>query len=260
VRKLLIAAIAAAIAVTGFAVTSQADKGKGGSSWTFAFTPNKAESPAGTDSLIEPSYTKSDGDLAETKKTTIFFSEGSAFDTSVPPKCTATGGQLVSSNGEVCKKAQIGSGDALSKVGTLDTAALLKAYNKKNAIYFLVIACEPGTGPGQKTPECTPLNGGTFALEGKLGYAGSKSKPKLTVPTPQTLLDGNIIITKFHLKTCNAPFSKKCKKTVTVNGKKAVRAYTVTPSKCKGKWATKAKIDYDGEPSQTISDTQPCRK
>ena len=259
-RKLLIAAIVAAIAVAGFTVTSQADKGRGGSSWTFAFTPNKANVPAGTDSLIEPSYTKADGELAETKKTTIFFSEGSAFDTSVPPRCTASGGDLVSSNGEVCKKAQIGSGDALSKVGNLDTAALLKAYNKKNAIYFLVIACNPGTGPGQDNPECTPLEGGTFALEGKLGYAGSKSKPKLTVPTPQTLLDGNIIITKFHLKTCNAPFAKKCKKTTTVNGKRVIRAYTLTPRKCGGKWASKAKIEYDGAPGQTISDTQPCRK
>jgi len=68
----------------------------------------------------------------------------------------------------------------------------------------------------------------------------------LVVPTPQTLLDGNIIITRFHLVT-----DKIVKKGDT---------YIETPSKCKkGKFATKAKIVYDGGVSgQTIKDSQKC--
>lgn len=265
-RKLFLAVVVTAIAVAGFSVISQAGTGKGGTSWTFALTPNKANVPAGTDSLIEPAIKDDKGtadpdddEYAETKKTTIHFPAGTAFDTSVPPRCTAAGGEVVSTNGGACKKAQIGSGDALSRIGSLNTAALLKAYNRKKGILFLVIACNPGTGPGQANPTCTPLEGGTFALEGTLG--GTKAKRTLIVPTPQTLLDGNILITKFHLKTCNSPFGKKCKKVATINGKRVVRGYTLTPPTCGGKWKSKAVIEYDGGvASQTIPATQICRK
>lgn len=257
-RKLLVAVLAAAVAVVGFAAISQAGAGRKTSSWNFATKPNKALSPAGTDSLIEPSYKRSDGSLAVTKKTTIFFAKGAKFDTSVPPRCKSSGGELVSSNGTSCKKAQIGKGDALSDVGGSTLAAELKAYNKKNGLFFLVIGCDPGTGPGQANPKCSPLNGGTFALEGKLKYSGKT--PLLIVKTPQTLIDGHITITKFHLATCLGTFAKKCKKSKKVNGKTVVRAFTLNPKKCKGKWTTSAKIDYTNEPSQTIKDTQQCRK
>jgi hypothetical protein len=257
----LIAVLAAAIGVAAFAVVSQAGAGRAGSEWHYKAKPNKALTPASTDSLIIPSYKRSDGSLAETKKTTIQFAPGTKFDTSVPPRCKSSGGELVSSNGASCKKAQIGKGDALSAVGSSTLAAELKAYNKKNGLFFLVIGCNPGTGPGQADPNCTPLDGATFALEGKLKYADkAKTKPLLVVPTPQTLIDGHIIITKFHLNTCSGTFAKKCKKSKKVNGKTVVRAFTFTPKKCKSHWTTKAKIEYTNEPSQTISDTQSCRK
>jgi len=247
VRKLLVAAVAAAVAVLAFSVVSQAGKGEAGTSWEFKYQPAKKSKPVKTDSLIFPAKQMQDGSYAETKKTTIFFTPGTAFDTSVPKRCTESAGQVVSTNGEACKKAQVGQGDALSQIGALQTAAELKAYNRKKGILFLVIACNPGTGPGQADPNCTPLDGGTFALEGKLKYLDkAKKKPILIVPTPQTLLDGNIIITKFHLET-----DKVVKKG---------DSYVTSPPKCKkGKFKTKAKIQYDGGvPGQTIKDKQAC--
>lgn len=239
-------AIAAAVAVVGFSVVSQAGSGEQGTSWEFKYKPAKPGKPAGTDSLIEPAKQMPDGSYAETKKTTIYFTPGTKFDTSVPPRCKESAGEVVSTNGEACKQAQIGSGDALSQIGSLETAAVLKAYNRKKGILFLVIACNPGTGPGQADPNCTPLDGGTFALEGSLKYQDdAKTKPFLIVPTPQTLLDGNIIITKFHLVTDK----------VKDNG-----TYVKSPPKCKrGKFKTKAVIQYDGGVAgQTIKDSQAC--
>ena len=246
-RKFFLAAIAAAIAVAGFAVISQAGKGEAGTSWDFKYKPGKVDKPVGTESTIFPAKKMDDGTFAETKKTTIVFTPTTEFDTSVPPRCTASGGELVASNGEVCDKAQIGDGDALAQVGTLETAAELKAYNRKSGIYFLVTSCNPGTGPGQDDPNCTPLEGGTFALVGKLKYLDrAKQRPVLIVPTPQTLLDGNITITKFHL--------------VTDRVVKKGETYIESPERCKrGKFKTKAIIQYDGGVSgQTIKDSQPC--
>ena len=243
-RKLLLAALAAAVAVAGFAVISQAGTGEAGTSWEFKYKPAKKNKPAGTDSLIFPAKKNADGSFAETKKTTIFFTAGTAFDTSVPPRCKASGGEVVATNGAACKKAQIGHGDALSDIGGAEFTAQLKAYNQAKGILFLVIACEQGTGPGS---DCVPLNGGTFALQGTLKYADkAKTKPFLVVPTPQTLLDGNITITKFHLVTDK-----------TVDG---ADTYIRTPPKCvKGKFKTKAVIQYDGGVSgQTIKDSQAC--
>lgn len=245
-RKLLVAAVAVAVAVAGFAVISQAGTGEAGTSWEFKYKPAKPKKPAGTDSLIFPAKQMGDGSYAETKKTTIYFTPGTKFDTSVPPRCKKDAGQVVQTNGAACDKAQVGQGDALSQIGALETAAELKAYNRKKGILFLVIACNPGTGPGQPDPNCTPLDGGTFALEGQLKYQDdAKTKPFLVVPTPQTLLDGNIIITKFHLET---------------NKIKDDGTYVRSPTKCKkGKFKTKAVIQYDGGVSgQTIKDSQAC--
>lgn len=246
-RKFLVAAVAAAVAVASFTVIAQAGKGEAGTSWKFRYQPGKVGKSVGTESTIFPAKELEGGGFAETKNTDIHFTPTTEFDTSVPPRCNASGGELVSSNGNVCKKAEIGDGDALAQVGTLETAAELTAYNKKGGIFFLVVSCNPGTGPGQADPDCTPLEGGTFALEGKLKYADkAKQKPFLRVPTPQTLLDGNIIITKFHL--------------VTNEESDGGDAYIESPEVCKrGKFKTKAVITYDGGVSgQTIKDSQSC--
>lgn len=246
-RKLFVAAVAAAVAVAGFAVISPANEGEDGTSWEFKYKPPKTSKPAAVDALIFPARQMEDGSFAETKRVTIFFTPGTQFDTSVPERCTASAGEVVSSNGEACEDAQIGQGDALAQVGTLETAAELKAYNRKSGILFLVISCNPGTGPGQADPNCTPLEGGTFALEGKLKYADRlKLRPFLVVSTPQTLLDGNIIITKFHLETDRVV--------------KRGDTYIETPERCRrGKFKTKAKIVYDGGvEGQTIKDSQAC--
>jgi hypothetical protein len=247
VRKILLAALAVAVAVAGFTAVSQGGAGEAGTSWEFKYKPAKKDKAAGTDSLILPAKRMDDGSFAETKKSTIFFTPTTEFDTSVPPRCKKDGGEVVATNGAACKKAQVGQGDALSQIGDLETAALLKAYNRKSGILFLIIACNPGTGPGQAERECSPLDGGTFALEGKLKYQDkAKTKPFLVVPTPQTLLDGNIIITKFHL--------------VTNKETDGGETYIESPQKCKkGKFKTKAVIQYDGGVSgQTIKDSQAC--
>ena len=246
-RKLLMVAVAAAVAVVGFSVVSQAGSGEQGTSWEFKYKPAKPSKPAGTDSLILPAKQMPDGSFAETKKTTIYFTPGTAFDTSVPPRCKETAGDVVSSNGAACDKAQIGSGDALAMVGTLETAAELKAYNRKKGILFLVITCNPGTGPGQADPNATPLDGGTFALEGSLKYQDTaKTKPFLVVPTPQTLLDGNIIITKFHL--------------VTNKVREAGDTYVESPRQVQeGQVQDEGRHPVRrGVPGQTIKDSQAC--
>jgi hypothetical protein len=247
VRKILLAAVLAAIGTAAFAVISQAGSGEAGTSWDFKYKPAKVDKPVGTESTIFPAKELDGGGFAETKKTSIYFTPTTEFDTSVPPRCGVSGEELVATNGEACDKAQIGDGDALAQVGTLETAAELKAYNRKSGIFFLVISCNPGTGPGQDDPNCTPLEGGTFALVGKLKYADrAKQKPFLAVPTPQTLLDGNITITKFHLLTDR----------VVKNGE----TYIESPEVCKrGKFKTKAVIVYDGGvEGQTIRDSQAC--
>ena len=151
-RKVLLAALAVAVAVAGFAAISQGNSGEAGTSWEFKYKPAKKNKAAGTDSDIRPAKKMPDGSFAETKKTTIFFTPGTKFDTSVPKRCKASAGEVVASNGDACKSAQVGQGDALSQIGALETAAELKAYNQKKGILFLVIACNPGTGPGVTKP------------------------------------------------------------------------------------------------------------
>ena len=256
-RKLLVAAVVAAISVAGFAVIATAGTGPGGTSWTFKFTPTKVLKPAATHSIIEPAVRdtkgtadEGDDDFAKTKRTTIFFPKGGAIDTSVPKRCGVSGGDLARSRGAACKSAQIGTGAAKSVIGEGDGRLFLnadiKAYNKKNGIFFLIQPCQPGTGP-TSGKECVPL-ADAFVLEGK--YERSNGVTRLIVPTPKNLLENNVIITRFELKTNN----------ITKKTKRGIKAYALTPATCKGKWASKAKVEYTDRSPLTISHTQICKR
>jgi len=255
VRKFLIAAVAAAVACGSFAVLANAGKGPSETSWEFTMKPAKKAKPAATHSIIEPSIrdrkgTEDEGDdsFTKTKLTTIYFPKGSGINTNIPKKCTASGGDLARSKGAVCSKAQIGTGVAKSVIGEGDGRLFLnadiKAYNKTKGIFFLIQPCTPGTGPTSGKP-CSPL-GDAFVLEGK--YKVVSGVVRLLVPTPKNLLDNNVIITRFELKTNN--ITKK------VNGKTV--GYATTPATCKGKWASKAVVQYQDHAPLTIKDTQPC--
>jgi hypothetical protein len=256
VRKLLIAAVAAAVAVGGFAVFATAGVGPNNTSWNFAFKPLKKAKSAGTISVIEPAQRddkgtpddESDDTYLATKKTTITFTKGSRFNTAIPPRCNKTAGEVAADRGASCTKALVGGGAAESvfaKPGEPKTGqanASIKAYNKKNGIYFLIQPCQGGTNP------CTPL-GNPFVLVGTLKYKDrAKTIPQLVVPTPRTLLDLNIVITKFSLTTKNI--------TKRVAGK--IAPYVVTPGRCGGKWASSATANYTNGSSLTIKDTMPC--
>lgn len=263
-RKFLTAMVAALVGVGSYAMIAGAADGPGKTSWTFKFAPAKAGKSTKTHSLIEPAVQddkgtpdETDDEYAAAKKTTILFPKGSAFDTSVPPRCKAEGGELAATRGSVCKKADIGSGAAISIIGSGERrsrlAATIDAYNKKNGIFFLIQPCFEGTGPGQADPKCSPL-GNPFVLEGKLGYADrKKTQPRLIVPTPKSLLDNNVIISRFELQTDNITKTKR------VNGKKTIFAYTTTPSTCKGKWATKAIVKYTDRPKVVFKDSFICK-
>ena len=256
-RKLFIAAVVAAVSVVGYTVLAVADDGPENTSWTFSFKPAKKGKPAKTDSVIEPAKRdeqgtpddESDDTYTATKKTVITFPAGSAFDTSVPPRCKKTASQVAADRGASCSKAQVGTGIAnsvIAKPGEPKTGspnATIKAYNTKNGIYFLIQPCQGGTNP------CSPL-GPPFVLVGTLKKGTS---PTLTVPTPSNLLALNIVITKFQLIT------KNITKTRRINGRKVILAYVTTPSKCKGgKWNSKATATYTDGSKLTIKDSQVC--
>ena len=87
-RKLFVAAIAAALVIAGFAVMAIADNGEAGTSWTFSLKPNKVGKAASSSSLIVPAKVDDQG-TADTsddvytppEKSTINFPKDSVIDT-----------------------------------------------------------------------------------------------------------------------------------------------------------------------------------
>lgn len=267
-RKLLIAALAVALAVTGFSVVASAGEGESGTSWDFSAKPNKVKKPAKTHSLIEPSKVddqgtadKSDDVYTPTAKTTINFPKGASVDTSALGRCGLTPSDV--GRGEECPgKSRLGDGAAVSVVGGQPVGssgqrrggsqvnATIEAYNQKGKILFIVQPCGTGTGPTTGN-DCQPA-GSPIVLQGK--WSKVATKPKLVVPTPQGLLAIGIVIIRFELNT------DKHTKTVKKDGKEVLKSFTFTPETCKGKWKTTASANYVDGTSQTIKDSQKCRK
>ena len=262
-RKLLVAAIAAAVSVAGFSVIATAGTGDAGTSWDFSFKPNRVDKPASSSSLIKPSKVddqgtadRSDDVYTPTEKTTIIFTKDSSVDTGALARCSNDDAQSAS-----CPdKTKLGDGEAVSVVGGTrsgdtvvggsDVNATIEAFNQKGKILFVVQPCQTGTGPTTGTP-CAPA-GSPILLQGT--WSKVATRPTLTVPTPPGLLALNIVITRFKLDT------DKHTKTVKVDGKEVLRSFVFTPEECGGKWASHAKAEYSDGTSQTIKDTQKCRQ
>ena len=263
-RKLFVAAVAAAVAVAGFSVVATAGTGDAGTSWDFSFKPNRVKKPASSSSLIKPSKVddrgtedRSDDLYTATEKTTIIFTKGSSVDTGALARCSNDDARTASCP----NKTKLGDGEAVSVVGGTpagngqlqggsDVNATIEAFNQKGKILFVVQPCRTGTGPTTGTP-CDPA-GSPILLQGT--WSKVATRPTLTVVTPPGLLAINTVITRFKLDT------DKHTRTVKVQGKEVLRSYVFTPEQCGGKWVSQAKAEYTDDTSQTIKDTQKCRK
>lgn len=253
-RKLFVAAVVAALAVAGFAVMAAADDGQDNTSWTFTFSKKGENKPTGSNSIVEPAKqdTKgtedpSDDHYDAPTKSVIKFPKGSNIDTASRKRCKETPSDVQAGRKTCPTNTMIGSGLANSLLGQPDAGAgtevvaPIEAYNQKNGILFVVRPCSPGTGPGKGAP-CTAIPGGTVVLVGS--WTKVNTKPTLTVPTPPALTQGNVVITRFQLKTKRFNSDKG--------------SYATTPDVCNGTWKSQAVEFYADGSKQTIKDSQPC--
>ena len=267
-RKFFVAAIAAAVAVAGFAVISQAGTGEGNTSFDFKLKPNKVKKPAAIDTVVLPSKVDDQG-TADTgddvwtpaSQNKVHLPNGSAVDTSAAPRCKLTPSEVGS--GKQCpSKTRVGDGAATVVVGGTPIGsggqrqggsmlnATIEAFNTKSSLLLIVQPCAPGTGPSSGQ-DCDPA-GDPTVLEGT--WSKVATKPTLTVPTPQSLLAVGIIVQRFALST------DKETKTVKQKGKEVLKSLVLTPEECGGKWKTRDDAKYVDGTSQTIKDNQKCKK
>jgi hypothetical protein len=257
VHKLLMAAVAAAVAVAGFAAFAFAKDGPNDTAWNFTFSKHAENKPTGSNSILEPAKrdTKgtedpSDDHYDSPSKSVIEFPAGSNINTAAKPRCKESESDVQSGRESCPKKTKIGSGLANSLLGQPEDGAgtpivaPIDAFNQKNGIMFVVKPCSPGTGPGMGSP-CTPIPGGTVVLPGT--WSKANTKPTLTVPTPASLQQGGVIITRFQLKT--GLFNSDAK-----------GSYATTPDICPNsdQWISTAKLTYPDGSKLTIKDPQPC--
>jgi hypothetical protein len=206
----------------------------------------------GPGALIEPARRddkgtadESDDTYASAKKSTIRFPKGTRVDTSVPKRCAISPSDVA--RGDDCpKKTRVGSGAAVALVGDTFLNATIDGFNQKSGILFVVQTCGEGTGPSSGR-DCAPA-GPPNVLEGK--WSKVTTRPTLTVPTPQNLLDIGVTITRFDLKTNR----------IVKRVKGALRSFVLTPKKCKGKWASSATEQYVSGSPLTINDTILCKR
>lgn len=247
-RKLLFSLIAVLVVLP--TVFATAAEGPGGTSWTFKFSSNKANTAVGTTSVIRPAFQDDQGNYASAKKSTIRFPKGTAVDTSVPKRCKFTASDVGSGREDCPSKTRLGKGSARVLVGKTFLNATIDAFNKKKTILFVVQTCGQNTGPTSGKP-CDPA-GPPNVLEGR--WSKVSTRPTLTVPTPQSLLDLGVTIVEFKLVT------KKITKRVKVKKKRVLRSFVFTPRKCKKTWSSSATEEYVSRSSLKLTDTLVCRK
>jgi hypothetical protein len=257
VRKFYVAAIAAALAVSGLAAFAIAGEGQGNTSLEFAFSKTGKNKPTGSNTILEPAKqdTKgtedtSDDHYSAPSKSVIKFQRGSNVSTAAKPRCKESPSDVQAGRESCPARTKIGSGLANSLLGQPEDGAgtpivaPIEAFNQKNGIMFVVKPCSPGTGPGMANPNCAPIPGGTVVLVGN--WTKVNTRPTLTVPTPPSLTQGGVIITRFQLKTKRINSRTK-------------GAYVTTPDLCRsGEWKTQAVETYTDGSKQTIRDTQNC--
>ena len=256
-RKFSLAAVAAAVAVAGFAVFAFAAVGPNDTAWNFAFSKHAENKPTGSKSDLEPAKrdTKGTEDASDDhydspSKSVIEFPAGSNINTAAKARCKESPSDVQSGRENCPGKTRIGTGLANSLLGQPEDGAgtpivaPIEAYNTKTGIMFKVKPCSPGTGPGMGAP-CSPIPGGTVVLVGT--WSKVNTKPTLTVPTPAALQQGGVIITRFQLKT-------------NLINSDAKGAYATTPDICPNsdQWVSTAKLTYADGSKATIKDPQPC--
>lgn len=266
-RKLLVAALAAAIAVVGLSALALGNAGEAGTSWNLVLNPNKVKKAAEIHAVVEPSKVDDQGteDTSDdvwtpASKNTIILPRGASLDTSARARCKLSATEVA--QGSNCpNKTRVGDGAAIAvtggkpvgtngqRQGGSETASTIDAFNTKNTLMLVLTVCGRGTGPGTSTP-CTPVT--RIVLEGT--WSKVATRPTLTVPTPQGLLDVGIVVKRFELNT------DKHTKTVKVDGKEVLKSLVFTPEECDGKWKSQVKAEYVDDTSQTIKDTQKCKK
>jgi hypothetical protein len=203
---------------------------------------------------------RSDDVYTATERTTIVFPKTSSVDTAALARCKLTPSDV--GRGEECPgKTRLGDGEAISVVGGTpigngqrrggtDVNATIEAFNQKGKILFIVQPCGSGTGPTTGR-DCEPA-GSPIVLQGT--WSNVTTKPKLVVPTPPGLLAIGVVIVRFELTT------DKHTKTKRVRGKRVILSFATTPNKCGGNWKSSAKAEYADGSTQTIPDTDKCRK
>ena len=267
-RKLLAAAVAAAVALAGFTVLATADEGQEGTSWTFSFSDKRKAKPTGSNSIIEPAKrdTKGTDDPSDDHYdapavSVIRFPPGSTVDTGARRFCRESPSDVQAGRESCPGRTKIGSGLANNVLGQPDegggteVVAPIEAFNLRRGILFVIDPCSPGTGPGMGAP-CTPIPGGRVVLEG--AWSKVNRRPTLRVETPAALLRGGVIITRFQLRTNKLTRKQR----VRVGGRRrtVVRSYATTPGTCKGRWTSQAIETYEDGSKQTIRDRQTCRR
>jgi hypothetical protein len=267
VHKFLVAALAAAVAVAGFAAVSQGGAGEAGTSWEFSLKPNKVKKPATLNAVIEPAKVDdqgtsdpSDDVYGATEKNTIIFPKGGSVDTSALARCKLTASDV--GRGEECPgKTRIGEGSAVALVGGTEVSpgkrqggtrlnAEVEAFNQKSKLLLVVQVCGTDSGPTTGNP-CEPA-GTPQVFEGK--WSKVATKPTVAIPTPDSLNAIGTVVQHLELTTV------KKTKTVKENGKEVLHSFVFTPEECGGKWKSAAKSQYSDGTSQTIKDTQKCKK
>jgi hypothetical protein len=266
VRKLFAAAVAAAVVVVGVSALAFGNAGEAGTALELSLKPNKVKKPAEIHTVVEPSKVDDQGtsDTSDdvwtpASKNTIILPKASSLDTSAHGRCKLSPSEVA--QGSDCpKNTRVGGGSATAVTGAKEGTNgkvrgddevnnTIDAFNTKKTLMLVLTVCGSGTGPGTSTP-CAPVT--RIVLEGI--WSKTATHPTLAVKTPQGLIDLGIVIKRFELNT------DKHTKTVKQNGKEVLKSLVFTPEECGGKWKAQDKVQYVDGTSQTIKDTQKCKK
>lgn len=197
-----------------------------------AFTKPKA----GASTAIRASLNANDPSVVQPKgaaTVVVNFPKGTKFNYKVPPVCTnSQAPQIQQTDGNICKKALVGTGSATANVKpTLasDVNLTIKAYNGQNKLYFYLVP-QPGV-PSNPLVLTAVVKG---------------NKLTTTVPKLEPVPGQNVVLTSFVLNT----------KAISKGG----QAFLTAPKTCNGKWTTTTNFTYTDGSTQSVPSTQPCKK
>ena len=267
-RKFVVAAIVAAVAIAGFSVVANAGKGEGGTSFDLTLKPKKVNRPAGMTVVFEPTKIDdqgtadtSDDVYTPTDENTIKLPRKASVDTRGAPRCKKTPTEV--GRGENCaNKTKVGEGSTLSFVGGqpieggdkrqggVPLRGTMEIFNTKGDLILVVTTCQPGTGP-ETGQDCVPA-GQRVVLTGE--WSNVTRRPTLTVETPTALHQSGVVIVRLEIVV------DRHTKRVKVKGREVLRSLFLTPETCRGRWTSQVHTDFTDGSEQTIKDRQKCRK